>query len=104
MTFKIHSFETVHFSIMKKLWDLKKSSVTWSWKNKGVEDHGSDTPPSPGAILLGKMAYHTKQIRRQCIELADIIWGNAIVKIFTIANGIFFYISKRHNVPFQVLP
>ena len=21
---------------MKKLWDLKKSSVTWSWKNKGM--------------------------------------------------------------------
>ena len=28
--------------------------------------HGSHTPTSPGAILLGKMAYHTKQIRRQC--------------------------------------
>ena len=25
------------------------------------------TPTSPGTILLGKMAYHTKQIRRECI-------------------------------------
>ena len=24
------------------------------------------TPTSSGAVLLGKMAYHTKQIRRQC--------------------------------------
>ena len=24
------------------------------------------TPTSPGTILLGKMAYHTKQIRREC--------------------------------------
>ena len=28
--------------------------------------HGSHTPTSPGAISLGNMAYHTKQIRRQC--------------------------------------
>ena len=29
--------------------------------------HGSHMPTSPEAVLLGKMAYHTKQIRRQCI-------------------------------------
>ena len=29
--------------------------------------HGSHKPTSPEAVLLGKMAYHTKQIRRQCM-------------------------------------
>ena len=29
--------------------------------------HGSHTPTSSVAVLLGKMAYHTKQIRRECI-------------------------------------
>ena len=28
--------------------------------------HGSHTPNSPEAILLGKMAHHTKHIRREC--------------------------------------
>ena len=28
--------------------------------------HGSHTPTSPEAILLGKMTHHTKQIRREC--------------------------------------
>ena len=28
--------------------------------------HGNHTPTSPEAVLLGKMACHTKQIRRQC--------------------------------------
>ena len=28
--------------------------------------HGSHTPTSPEAVLLGKMTYHTKQISRQC--------------------------------------
>ena len=27
----------------------------------------SHTPTSTESVLLGKMAYHTKQIRRQCI-------------------------------------
>ena len=31
--------------------------------------HGSHTPTSPWTILLGKMAYHTKQIRREHISL-----------------------------------
>ena len=34
--------------------------------------HGSHTPTSPGAILLGRMAYHTKQIRRQCNDVGDL--------------------------------
>jgi hypothetical protein len=31
--------------------------------------HGSHTPTSPEAVLLGKMFYHTKQICRQCIQV-----------------------------------
>ena len=34
--------------------------------------HGSHTPTFPSAILLGKMAYHTKQIRRQCMYLINL--------------------------------
>ena len=29
--------------------------------------YGSHTPTPPEAILLGKKAHHTKQIRRECI-------------------------------------
>ena len=29
--------------------------------------HGSHTPTSPEAVLLGKMAYRSKQIRRMCM-------------------------------------
>ena len=35
-------------------------------RTRAGHHHGSHTPTSPGAILLGKMAYHTKQIRREC--------------------------------------
>ena len=35
-------------------------------RTRAWHHHGSHTPTSPGTILLGKMAYHTKQIRRQC--------------------------------------
>ena len=42
------------------------TSVTWSWKDKGGHHHESHTPTSPEAILLGKMAHHTKQIIREC--------------------------------------
>ena len=33
--------------------------------------HGSHTPTSPGAISLGKMAYHTKQIRRELLNRSN---------------------------------
>ena len=35
-------------------------------RTRAGHHHGSHTPTSPEAVLLGKMAYHTKQIRRQC--------------------------------------
>ena len=44
----------------KKISQLPGDGMTRAWYH-----HGSHTPTSPGAILLDKMAYHTKQIRRQ---------------------------------------
>ena len=35
-------------------------------RTRAWHHHGSHTPTSPGDISLGKIAYHTKQIRRQC--------------------------------------
>ena len=37
-------------------------------RTRAGHHHGSHTPTSPEAILLGKMAHHTKQIRRECIR------------------------------------
>ena len=36
-------------------------------RTKARHHHGSHTPTSPEAILLGKMAHHTKQIRWECM-------------------------------------
>ena len=36
-------------------------------RTRAWHHHGSHTPTSPGAILLGKVAYHTKQNSRQCM-------------------------------------
>ena len=36
-------------------------------RKRAGHHHGSHTPTFPGTISLGKMAYHTKQIRRECI-------------------------------------
>ena len=38
-------------------------------RTRAGHHHGSHTPTSPVAILLGKMAHHTKQIRRECTTL-----------------------------------
>ena len=35
-------------------------------RTRAWHHHGSHTPTSSEAVLLGKMAYHTKQIRREC--------------------------------------
>ena len=34
--------------------------------------HGSHTLSSPGTVLQGEMANHTKQICRQCITLSNL--------------------------------
>ena len=36
-------------------------------RKRAGHHHGSHTPTSLGTISLGKMAYHTKQIHRECI-------------------------------------
>ena len=38
-------------------------------RTRAWHHHGSHTPTSPGTVLLGKIAYHTKQIRRECNTL-----------------------------------
>ena len=38
-------------------------------RTRAGHHYGSHTPTSPEAVLLGKMAYHTKQIRRQCSNI-----------------------------------
>ena len=37
-------------------------------RTRARHHHGSHMPISPEAILLGKMAHHTKQISRECIN------------------------------------
>ena len=36
-------------------------------RTRAGHHHGSHTPTSPEAILLGKMAHHTKQIHQECM-------------------------------------
>ena len=40
-------------------------------RTRAGHHHGSHTPTSPGTILVGKMAYHTKQICRQCNTISE---------------------------------
>ena len=47
-------------------------------RTRSKHHHGSHTPTSPGTISLGKMAYHTKQICRQCTKLV----GNLVYPAF----------------------
>ena len=44
----------------------KRPQLPGAGRTRVGHHHGSHTPTSPEAVLLGKMAYHTKQIRRQC--------------------------------------
>ena len=52
-------------------------------RTRAGHHHGSHTLTSPEAILLGKMAHHTKQIRRECTregfqnlgKIDDILYG-----------------------------
>ena len=47
---------------------FKKSPLLPGAGRTGVgHGHGRHMPTSPEAVLLGKMAYRTKQIRRQCM-------------------------------------
>ena len=44
----------------------KSPQLPGAGRTRAGHHQGSHTPTSPKAVLLGKMAYHTKQIRRQC--------------------------------------
>ena len=46
----------------------KRPQLPGAGRARAGHYHGSHKPTSPRAILLGKMAYHTKQIRRQCTQ------------------------------------
>ena len=45
----------------------KRSQLPGAGRPRAGHHHGSHTPTSPEANLLGKMAHHTKQIRRECM-------------------------------------
>ena len=47
----------------------ERLQLSGAGRTRAGHHHGSHTPTSPEAVLLGKMAYHTKQIRRQCTYL-----------------------------------
>ena len=46
----------------------KRPQLPGAGRTRAGHHHGSHTPTSPEAVSLGKMAYHTKQIHRQCIH------------------------------------
>ena len=46
----------------------KSSELPGAGRRRAWHHHGSHTSTSPGAILLGKMAYPPKQIRRECMK------------------------------------
>ena len=51
-------------------------------RTRAGHHHGSHTPTSPEAILLGKVAHHTKQIRRECIICENVaLLSKRLVKI-----------------------
>ena len=49
----------------------KRPQLPGAGRTRAAHHHGSHTPTSPEAILLGKMAHHsdhTKQIHRECMN------------------------------------
>ena len=44
----------------------KSPQLPGAGRTRAWHHHGSHTPTSSGAVLLGKKAYHTKQICREC--------------------------------------
>ena len=66
----------------------KSPQLLGAGRTRAWHHHGSHTPTSPGVILLGKMAYHTKQIRRKCMynDFACTRFGNFVVAIIVKSN------------------
>ena len=93
-------------------------------RTRAGHHHGSHTPTSPEAVLLGKMAYHTKQIRRQCIlQAIPLIYGILSYgkmcfmfmgygwtfswQLTNYTKNVFFYLEKKrfkpeYSNPFQI--
>ena len=95
----------------------KRPQLPGAGRTRVGHHHGSHTPTSPGTILLGKMAYHTKQIRRECMHY-DYDYDNdkkqdtnSVLKKFFLAyptssrdeiqtdfaDNVFFQIKPRHS-------
>ena len=53
----------------------KSSELPGAGRTRAWHHHGSHTPTPPGAILLGKMAYPPKQIRRECFSAETSMLG-----------------------------
>ena len=53
-----------------------KPQLPGAGRTRAGHHHGSHTPTSREAVLLGKMAYHTKQIRGQCMYFRNGIKAN----------------------------
>ena len=66
----------------------KRPQLPGAGRTRAGHHHRSHTPTSPGTILLGKMAYHTKQIRRKCMynDFACTRFGNFVVAIIVKSN------------------
>ena len=46
----------------------KSPQLPGAGRTRAWQHHGSDTPTSPGAILLSKMAFQPKHFGRQCTK------------------------------------
>ena len=62
----------------------KRPQLPGAGRTRAGHHHGSHTPTSPGTILLGKMAYHSKQIRRECTKAKDQLRSYCLIYILCI--------------------
>ena len=72
-------------------------------RTRAGHHHGSHTPTSPEVILLGKMAHHTKQIRRECYQIYQYFsWLYFLCRIISII--LFFIISNSTRFSCFIYP
>ena len=57
----------------------KRPKLPGAGRTRAGHHNGSQTTTSPEAVLLGKMAYHTKQIHRQCSNEKSI--HNKVIRV-----------------------
>ena len=70
----------------------KRPQLPGAGRTRAGHHHGSHTPTSPGTILLGKMAYYTKQIRRECSSL---LMGNLLFIYCDLFNQNLLRLNKK---------